>query len=140
MIAEVSHAMALQAASLERTYVVAPCDPRLAVHVDRDTMLNALTNLLQNALKFTRCGGLILLNVEASGGSVRINVADQCGGLPNGDTDAIFESFAQFGDDRTGLGLGLVIARRSVEANGGTLTVRDMPGVGCMFTIEIAEA
>jgi signal transduction histidine kinase len=49
----------------------------------------------------------------------------------------MFTPFAQHGEDRSGLGLGLFIARRSVEADAGTLSVRDVPGTGCVFTISL---
>jgi signal transduction histidine kinase len=52
----------------------------------------------------------------------------------------MFAPFVQAGDDRSGLGLGLSIARQSVEAVGGTLTVRNMEGVGCVFTIELPNS
>jgi signal transduction histidine kinase len=45
----------------------------------------------------------------------------------------------QIGSDKSGLGLGLSIARRNVEADGGVLSVRDLPGVGCVFTIKLAR-
>jgi hypothetical protein len=66
-----------------------------------------------------------------------IEVADQCGGLPSGDLDELFSPFAQRGRDRTGLGLGLSISRRGVEANDGKLSVRNRPGKGCVFTIDL---
>ena len=68
---------------------------------------------------------------------VRIEVEDRCGGLPAGDTEALFRPFEQRGGNRTGLGLGLSISRRSVEADGGVLSVRDLPGIGCVFTIDL---
>jgi signal transduction histidine kinase len=49
----------------------------------------------------------------------------------------MFSPFQQRSQDRSGLGLGLSIARRSIEADGGTLAVRDLPGVGCVFTIRV---
>jgi signal transduction histidine kinase len=64
-------------------------------------------------------------------------VRDRCGGLPPDSAQHLFDSFHQAGDDRSGLGLGLSISRRSVEANEGTLTVRDLPGKGCVFTIDL---
>jgi signal transduction histidine kinase len=68
---------------------------------------------------------------------VLIDVADECGGLPPGEVDAMFRPFEQRGKDRTGLGLGLTISRRSIEAEGGLLRVRDVPGVGCVFTVDL---
>lgn len=49
----------------------------------------------------------------------------------------MFQPFIQSGEDRSGLGLGLTIARRSVEVDGGRLEVRDVPGTGCVFTIDL---
>ena len=49
----------------------------------------------------------------------------------------VFTPFTQNSTDKSGLGLGLAICRRSVEANGGELRVRDVPGVGCIFTIAL---
>ena len=46
-------------------------------------------------------------------------------------------AFEQRGTDRTGLGLGLSLSRRGVEANGGALSVRDLPGTGCVFTVDL---
>jgi hypothetical protein len=49
----------------------------------------------------------------------------------------MFEPFTQRSEDKSGVGLGLSIAKRGVEANGGILTVRDIPGIGCVFTIDL---
>ena len=77
------------------------------------------------------------LNAYATGELVLIEVKDHCGGLPPGSTEQLFAPFAQLSHDRSGLGLGLSVARQSVEAEGGTLTARDAPGVGCVFTISL---
>jgi signal transduction histidine kinase len=66
---------------------------------------------------------------------VSIEVKDNCGGLPGGFTEKMFDPFTQGSLDRSGLGLGLSIARRAVESNGGTLSVLDVPGKGCVFAI-----
>lgn len=62
---------------------------------------------------------------------------DHCGGLPGGDTKAVFIPFTQHNRERTDLGLGLSIAKHSVEAEGGTMYATDIPGVGCVFTISL---
>jgi signal transduction histidine kinase len=108
----------------------------LAVDADRETLSSAVTNLLQNAFKFTRANGHVALTARAAAERVVIEIEDECGGLP-ASPEALFQPFAQGSTDRTGLGLGLSISRRSVEANGGELRVRDLPGTGCVFTIDL---
>jgi signal transduction histidine kinase len=100
-------------------------------------IVSAVTNLLQNAFKFTRSGGHVSLTTHSTAGRLIIDIEDECGGLPPGRSEELFSPFAQRGADRTGLGLGLSISRRAVEANGGTLRVRNLPGKGCVFTIDL---
>jgi signal transduction histidine kinase len=116
---------------------VAAVDPSLAVDADRDLLQSAVGNLLQNAFKFTRPGTEVLLNAYSAGDRVRIDVEDHGEGLSAEDAEMIFEPFTQRGSDRSGLGLGLSIARRSVEANAGFLTARNKPHAGCIFTIDL---
>ncbi len=94
-------------------------------------------NLLQNAFKFTRHHSNVRLHAHVVCDRVLIEVEDQCGGLPAGAMDNMFLPFSQSGQDRSGLGLGLDISRRGVEANDGILRVRDVPGIGCVFTIDL---
>jgi signal transduction histidine kinase len=49
----------------------------------------------------------------------------------------MFRPFEQRGTDRTGLGLGLIITRQAVAANGGSIHVRNLPGKGCLFTVDL---
>ncbi len=136
-IAEVRLSAALEAELRKRVLVVSDVDPRLAVEADRDLLFAAVGNLLQNAFKFTHDGTQVSLNAYASADRILIDVEDNCGGLPPGDAEKMFVPFTQEGEDRSGLGLGLSISRRSVEANKGTIRVRDVPGVGCVFTIDL---
>ncbi|MEA3139751.1 MAG: hypothetical protein QOK23_1920, partial [Gammaproteobacteria bacterium] len=62
---------------------------------------------------------------------------DHCGGLPSDIPEKLLLPYVQRGQDRSGLGLGLDICRRSVEANNGFLRVRDVPGSGCVFSIDL---
>jgi signal transduction histidine kinase len=117
--------------------IVAAVDPKLLISGDRDLLLAAIGNLLQNAFKFSHSRGEVSLNAYTSGDRVLIDVEDSCGGLPEGEAEKMFLPFSQLGSDKSGAGLGLWIARRSVEANGGQLTVRDLPGTGCIFTVNL---
>jgi signal transduction histidine kinase len=137
LIAEVKGAGSLEAEDRGCALMVAFVDPNLAVDADRDMLLSAVANLLQNAFKFTQRRTDVSLNAYAAADRVRIDVEDNCGGLPPGGAERMFLPFTQCGEDRSGLGLGLAICRRGVEANDGILSVRDLPGSGCIFTIDL---
>ena len=136
-IGEVKISASLEAQARECRFTVPVVDPALAVDADRESLISAVGNLLQNAFKFTREHSEVSLNAYASADRILIEVEDSCGGLPAGDFETMFQPFTQAGSDRSGLGLGLSICRRSVEANNGFLRVRDVPGSGCIFTIDL---
>ena len=136
-IAEVKYASDLAADVRGSKFTVSYVDGNLAVVGDRDLLYAAVGNLLQNAFKFTHDHTEVTLNVYAAGNRILIDVKDHCGGLPPGSAERMFVPFTQNGPDKSGLGLGLSIARRSVESNDGTLTVFDIPGTGCVFTISL---
>ncbi len=136
-IADVKISASLEAQARGCGFAVSVVDPALAVKADRELLFSALGNLLQNAFKFTEQHTEVLLSVRPTGDRILIHVEDRCGGLPAGDAQKMFLPFAQGGADKSGLGLGLSICQRSVEANGGVLTVRDLPGSGCVFTIDL---
>jgi signal transduction histidine kinase len=139
-IADAGNAAHLEAGARGCPFSVRNVDVTLQVEGPRELLLGALVNLLQNAFKFTRPHTEVSLSARADGkGAVFIEVEDHCGGLAPGAAEILFRPFTRRHDDRTGLGLGLTIARESVEAAGGLLSVRDMPGVGCVFTIQLRE-
>ena len=135
--ADVRIAASLEAQTRKCKFTVSDVDKELAVVVDRDMLFSAVGNLLQNAFKFTQPGTEVSLNAYAAADRIRIDVEDHCGGLPAGAADNVFLPFKQSGTDTSGLGLGLSICRRGVEANNGVLRVRDIPGAGCVFTIDL---
>lgn len=139
-IADTKISASLEASARGCAFFVSHVDPRLGVIADRDMLASALGNLLQNAFKFTHPHSEVTLSVRAFGDRVLIEVEDCCGGLPPGIGETMFKPFVQASDDRTGLGLGLSIARQAVETNGGKLSVRDLPGKGCVFTIDLPRA
>jgi signal transduction histidine kinase len=116
---------------------VSKVDPGLALDADRELVFAAVGNLLQNAFKFTHPGSEVELKAYAAADRILIEVEDRCGGLPAGDVERLFRPFVQADDDKSGVGLGLSIARRSIEANDGWLSCRDLPGTGCVFTIDL---
>ena len=94
----------------------------LAAAFDHDRILQVLSNLISNSLKFTPRGGKITIHGERDGAAVRLGVLDTGSGIREGALERIFERFAQVGaDDRRGLGLGLYISRCVVEAHGGRI-------------------
>ncbi len=117
--------------------VVAKVDPKLAVDADRDLLFSAVGNLLQNAFKFSYPGSEVTLNAYAAADRIVIDIEDHCGGLEPGAAETMFDPYVQQNKDQSGMGLGLSIARRSAEANSGVLRVRDIPGTGCVFSIDL---
>jgi signal transduction histidine kinase len=136
-IAEVQVSASLEAQARGCRFLVSTVEPQLAVLGDREMLAAAVGNLLQNAFKFTERETEVSLHAYARDDRVLIDVADHCGGLPKGDAEKMFQAFTQNSEDRSGLGLGLSICRSSVEANDGVLRVRDLPGSGCVFTIDL---
>jgi len=134
---EVRVAAALEASQRGCELTVEPVPPGLQVHADRHMLASAVSNLLQNAFKFTHPGTRVLLRALSSKDRVVLEVEDECGGLPHGFAERIFQPFAQAGEDRSGLGLGLSLSRRGIQAYGGALAVRNLPGQGCVFTIDL---
>jgi signal transduction histidine kinase len=137
LVAEIKASASLEADARGCDLVVTPVDHALAVEIDRDLLHSALGNLLQNAFKFTKAGTQVSLSAHAQGDRIWIHVRDHCGGLQPGVAKTMFKPFRQSDSDRTGIGLGLTISKCGVEANRGNLTVRDMPGSGCVFTIDL---
>jgi signal transduction histidine kinase len=136
-IAEVAISASLEARARGCRFVVGATGLGLAIDGDREMLSAAVGNLLQNAFKFTEHDTEVSLAAYSRDDRILIDVADHCGGLPVGEAERMFQPFTQGATDKSGLGLGLSICRSSVEANGGILRVRDAPGTGCVFTIDL---
>jgi signal transduction histidine kinase len=139
-IGEEQVATVLEAAARDLEFIMSPIDEGLVIEGDRQILASALANLLQNAVKFTRAHGRISVGARTEADRILIEVRDECGGLPAGAVETMFRPFEQLGTPRVGAGLGLPISRRGVEANGGKLYVCDLPGTGCVFTIDLPRA
>jgi len=114
------------------------CSPELpAVTVDRQRMVQVLSNLVGNALKFTPEGGRIAIGVTLHAGALRFTVSDTGKGIPADQLPLIFGRFYQARADRRGLGLGLSIAKGIVEAHGGEIWAESTVGSGSTFGIDL---
>lgn len=136
-IGELKISAALEAQARKCGFTVKPVDRALAVHADRELLASAVGNLLQNAFKYTMPHSEVVLSARSCKDRVLIEVEDHCGGLHPGDAERMLVPFVQLGAERTGRGLGLSICQRSVEANDGVLRVRNLPGSGCVFVIDL---
>ena len=136
-IEELSATATLAAISRSVVLTVAPVASGLVVEADRQVLNAVLMNLLLNAVKFTRPGTQVVLRVGASAERVVLEIEDRCGGLPGGNVEDLFRPFEQRGADRTGLGLGLAFSRWGIKASRGRVYARNLPGVGCVFTVDL---
>lgn len=130
----------LQAQGRGLHFAAQTVERQVMVHGDRAILMAALANLLQNAFKFTRKHTRVVLSVRATADQVLFAVEDECGGLAPGASETMFLPFVQKDGDRSGVGLGLAICLRAAKAHAGALNVRDVPGHGCVFTLELPRA
>jgi signal transduction histidine kinase len=108
------------------------------VACDYERIVQVLSNLLSNALKFSSSGTKISLSVNATGNAVIFSVADNGLGISANDQTHIFDRFWQASEGRKGgTGLGLAICKGIVEAHGGKIWVESKPGVGSTFKFSI---
>lgn len=119
---------------------VEPMARDAAVIADPQVLTSAVMNLLSNGFKFTPRGGRVVLRGISRNGRVQLDVEDQCGGTLDVSGDPFTAFRERRGHDRSGLGLGLSIARKAVRASGGEIHVRNLPGVGCVFTVDLPAA
>jgi len=131
----------LQASAIPERAVSMTLEVDETLHVNADEMLlvSALSNLLNNAIKFSRTGGHVTLSCRTDHRNVLIEVEDECGGLGEDNPLLAFardpsENFLQKA------GLGLNITRRAVEAMNGSLYVENCPGHGCLFGVAFPPA
>jgi signal transduction histidine kinase len=116
----------------------------LELCADRLRLGQVLSNLVANAMKFTPAGGSVWVTAKGEGDQVCLAVADNGPGIAPEVCEHIFEEFYQIqGAGRAkyaGSGLGLPIARKLVEAHGGSLTVESQPGHGSCFRVYLRRA
>jgi signal transduction histidine kinase len=120
------------------TFIMQPIDPVIRLHCDRTRIELVLSNLLDNALKFTPQGGQVEIGAEKDQSCIYIWVKDTGIGIPVDGLPHVFERFYR-GDNHqeSGSGLGLSIVEGIVQAHGGEVTVESTLGEGTCFTLKL---
>jgi signal transduction histidine kinase len=105
-------------------------------------MRQAVANLVDNALKYTRAGGHVTIRAAAAPEGTVIEVTDTGGGISPADLPRIWDRLYRGDRSRSerGLGLGLTLVKSIVEAHGGRVDVESSPGQGARFTIRLGPA
>lgn len=137
LLSEVSAGATLQAGHRGLTLKVEQTGHDVAIAGDRHLLTSAIWSLLQNAFELTRTHSEVLLRATATATRVSIEVCDQCGGLPD-KVDCLLralQSSPRHANRRSGLGL--AIAMGAAQAHLGDLHVRDVPGEGCVYGLDL---
>jgi signal transduction histidine kinase len=120
-----------------------PAEP-VMLSLDRERIVQLLSNLVGNALKFTPRGGEVIVELVDRGDDVVVEVRDSGPGIPEADLPLVFDRFfrgANVGEARaSGSGLGLAIARSIVEMHGGSIGVSSAIGRGATFSVSLPRA
>jgi PAS domain S-box-containing protein len=108
---------------------------------ERERIQQVLQNLVGNAIHFTPAGREVRVSARRDADALRVSVADEGPGIPAAQIDHVFDRYWRGrGASRQGIGLGLFIVRRIVEAHGGRISVASPPGSGAVFTFELPAA
>jgi PAS domain S-box-containing protein len=125
------------------TFVFTEGDKDITVLGDKDRLMQALTNLMSNAAKFSPDGDHVELSLSGDRDFIRLAVKDKGPGIPEEFRDSIFEKFSQADSSDTrkkgGTGLGLSITKAIVEKHGGTIDFKTVTGEGCTFYIDLPK-
>ena len=116
-------------------------DDLLMARIDARLILQVLTNLIDNAVKYTPPGSEIAVRTLRRDGMVAVEVADTGPGIPDADKEKVFEMFytSAGSDARRGMGLGLALCKSIVNAHGGTISVSDNVPHGAVFAFTLQE-
>jgi two-component system sensor histidine kinase SenX3 len=124
--------------------VVVDCDSTCLVLGDRAQLVSAVSNLLENAIKYSERGSSVRIGCQRQGHSVVVAVTDTGIGISVADQERIFERFFRVDRARSrstgGTGLGLSIVRHVIDNHGGRISVRSAEGEGSTFTVELPIA
>lgn len=141
--------LVIEAASLLRTrceadsiHIQAPEPAGITVEADRPSLLRVMSNLLDNAIKYSPPAGVIRVDVRDEGELVAVAVMDEGPGIRAQDLPRVFERFYKGDPSRAGagVGLGLAIVKHVVRAHGGTVEAASLPGDGATFIVRLPHA
>jgi PAS domain S-box-containing protein len=130
-------------AARKQVRLVQSPSPPLLVHADRERVLQVLSNIIGNAIKFTPAGGTISIGAKADGGSARFSISDSGPGVPQDQLPHLFDRYWQAKPRAgRGIGLGLSIAKGIVDAHAGQIWAESEPGRGTTlhFTLPALES
>lgn len=119
---------------------ISECATGPKARIDRDRIIQALANLLDNALRLTPEGGRVVLGVAEEDGHIELTVSDDGPGIEPELQEHLFDRFAQSSSTGGGAGLGLAIVQGVAEAHGGEVSVRSAPGKGATFILRLPRA
>jgi signal transduction histidine kinase len=139
LVAEAASPLRARAEPLGVTIVDEGSD--LTVEADRASLLRVVSNLLDNAIKFSPAGGTVRVAAVDEGALVALSVTDDGPGIKEQNLPRVFERFYKGDASRAepGVGLGLAIVKHLVRAHGGTATVASRPGAGATFTVRVPK-
>ncbi len=129
LLEEIESAAAAQAKARGIQLAIEPVDVNVMVDADSKILVSIVTGLIQNACRFTGEHGHVAVRSRVSADRIWIDVIDGCGGLPPGKLELLFLE-----------GSRLASNLKAAQAIGGELAVRDVPGVGCVFTVELRRS
>lgn len=118
--------------------VVQRGEPEVVINADRDQIRQALLNLITNAYDSMPGGGVLTVSATSVAGSAQITVTDTGMGMNQETRNSIFTPF--FTKKSQGIGLGLAVTKRVIDAHGGTITVESTPSAGSSFTLAVPVA
>jgi len=132
-------------AERKRQQLIQEVEPRAGfVQADAPLLERALSNLVDNALKYTPEGGRVRVTAGSDSSQVFLTVEDNGMGIPDSDLPRVFERFYRVDKSRSrdlgGTGLGLSIVKHIIQLHGGTISVRSAVGTGSTFTIRLAKS
>ncbi len=136
LLSEAVEQARLQADGSEVEFVLRTPTECPALHADRSRILQALSNLIENAVRYSPENGAVTIGAEQDGASVCLFVADEGPGVPEDDLPHLFEPFWK-GEPSDGSGLGLAIVKGIAEAHGGSVHVETRPGRGARFQMRL---